>query len=208
MESRRLVIVLAALVTVLAATVVVLAADHKSGGSATRVGSGAAVSVARATGPFGGVDLRGTGAVLVRVGPKTSVVVRGDDNIVPLIHTTVVSGTLVISDRGSYRTSTPLTITVETPTLTNAALDGTGRLDLQGATSSLDLRLAGTGILDARNLTAQTVRALMAGTGTIHVRARRALDANVEGTGSIVYHGRPAHLRAHVSGTGSIAAAS
>ena len=206
MEGRKLVVVLASLSVALAAAVVVLAVDRHNG-STTRVGSGHAIAVARTTGTFRGVDLRGTGAVFVRVGPKTSVVVRGDDNIVPLLRTEVVGGTLVITDHGSYRTNTPLTISVTTPTLTNAALDGTGRLDLQGAAPSLDLRLAGTGILDARDVPAESVRALMAGTGTIHVTARRILDANVSGTGSIVYHGRPLHLRTHVAGTGTIVGA-
>lgn len=204
MESRKLVIVLTLLVFVLASTVVVLAAERHRGGSSTRVGSGHAVSVTRVTGPFAGVDVRATAAVAVRTGAKTTVVVHGDDNIVPLIRTEIVGGTLVISDHGSYRTNAPLTVTVTTPTLTNAALDGTGRLDLAGTASALDLRLAGTGLLDARNLTSQTVRALVAGTGTIRVTVRRLLDATVSGTGSIVYYGHPARVQTHVSGTGAV----
>lgn len=208
MEGRRLVVTLSFLVFALSSTLVaVVATEHRGGGSTTRVGSGHAVSVGRMTGVFRGVELRGTAAVAVHVGPKTSVVVRGDDNIVPLLETQVANGVLTISDHGSFRTSTPLTVTVTTPDLTSASLDGTGRVDLVGTASSLALRLAGTGTLNASQLPAQTVRAELAGTGTVHVRAARSLDAQITGTGSIIYHGRPAHLRSHVSGTGSVVGA-
>jgi hypothetical protein len=227
METRKLVVVLASLVVVLTATVVVLAVGRSGSGSATRVGSGHAVSVVHKTGPFSAVQISGAANAVVRVGAKTTVVVRGDDNIVPLVRAEVSGGTLVISEHGSYTTSRPLTVTVHTPTLTAvrlsgagnvaaygigaptfvASLDGAGRFDLRGTAQSLTLNLAGAGVLDARNLPARSVRANVSGTGTIRVTARRLLDARVSGTGSIVYSGRPARLLTHISGTGTITGA-
>jgi len=224
MESRRLVIVLTSLVAVLAATVVVLAVDRSERTSKSRIGSGHAVSVLHKTGRFSVVEVAGAANAVVRVGPKTRVVVRGDDNIVPLVRTEVSGGRLVISERGSYTTELPLTVTVSTPTLTalrlagagnvavygvgartfDASLDGAGRFDLRGTAESLGLHLGGAGILDARNLVAQTVQADVSGTGTVHVTARRLLDARVSGAGSIVFYGRPRRLLTNVSGTGTV----
>src|SRR5690349_10486914 len=104
MESRRLVIVLTSLVAVLAATVVVLAVDRSESKSKSRIGSGHAVSVLHKTGRFSVVEVAGAANAVVRVGAKTRVVVRGDDNIVPLVRTEVSGGRLVISERGSYTT--------------------------------------------------------------------------------------------------------
>lgn len=223
MHSGKLVVVLASLVVVLAATVAALAID-RHGKSSTRVGSGHAVSVVHTTAPFHAVEITGAANAVVRVGGKTTVVVHGDDNIVPLIRTEVSDGTLVISQHGSYTTELPLTVTVRTPALTgvrlagagvvaasgvgarrfDASLDGAGRFDLQGRTEVLGLHLGGAGVLDAEKLVAQSVRADVSGTGTVHTTARRMLDARVSGTGSVIYHGHPQTLRTHVSGTGTV----
>jgi Putative auto-transporter adhesin, head GIN domain len=86
-----------------------------------------------------------------------------------------------------------------------ATFGGAGLLELSGRTQRLVLILSGGGTADAAALTAQSVKAVVARTGTAHVTATRALEATVAGTGTIVCAGAPRTVRTHVSGTGSIA---
>lgn len=215
---------LAALAAACGSLVVLLRPSHQSH---VRVGSGRPVATARALPRFSRVELQGVGSVHIIVGRRTAVTVRGDDNIVPLVRTTVDNGTLVIAEHGSFSTKTPLTVAVSTPRLTgatlagagtmrvdgigapvfSAALDGFGRLDLAGRATRLDLQIAGSGDAQAGRLVTKDVRVVLSGSGTSRVVATRRLDAVLSGTGSILYGGNPADVHTRVSGMGTIAAA-
>lgn len=223
MQTRSLVISLAALAAACGALVVVLRPSHHS--PKALIGSGHAITSSRTLGSFSGVRLEGAADLHVVVGRQPAVTVRGDDNIVKIVDTTVRGATLVISEHSkSFTTEVPLTVTVatlalDTSTLAGAGtmrvdrirstkftatLAGTGNLELSGRTQRLELTLAGTGAADAAALTAQAVKVIVAGTGAAHVTATRTLDASVDGTGTIFYSGGARAVRSHVSGTGSI----
>jgi Putative auto-transporter adhesin, head GIN domain len=223
MQTRSLVISLAALAAACSA-VVVLRPFHNSTAKPL-VGSGHMITSPRTVGAFSGIELQGAADLRVVVGGRTAVRVRGDDNIVKIVDTAVRNGTLVISEHNrSFTTQVPLTVTVATPTLDTATLagagtmqidrirsaqftatfGGVGQLDLSGSTRTLVLTLSGAGSADAAKLEAQSVTVVVAGTGTARVRATRTLDATVSGTGTIVYGGGAPIVRTHISGTGSI----
>lgn len=224
MQTRSLVISLAALAAACGALVVVLRPSHTDN-SKQLVGSGHVITSPRTVGAFTGIELQGAAELHVIVGGRTSVSVRGDDNIVKIVDTAVRSGTLFISEHNrSFTTHVPLTITVATPALDAATLagagtmqieriraarftaifGGAGQLELSGRTRNLVLTLSGAGSADAVNLEAQSVTVVVAGTGTARVTATRALDATVSGTGTILYGGGATVVRTHISGTGSI----
>jgi len=224
MRTRSLVISLAAFAAACGSLVVVLRPSH-GGSSKTLIGSGHVVASMRHVGSFSGIKVEGSADVHVVIGGRTAVSVRGDDNIVKIVDTTVQGSTLVISEHDtSFKTDVPLTVTVATPALTTstfggvgtmqidrirsarftATFGGAGQLALSGRTERLVLTLGGTGAADAAALTAQSARVIVAGTGTAHVIATRELDATVSGTGTIVYGGGARIVRTHVSGTGSI----
>lgn len=204
----------------------VLLAAGCGGSSTTLHGSGVATTSVRAVGRFTGVELAGVGTVVVRRGP-TRVSVSGDDNIVPLVTTRVVGGTLVIGEQpGSFSTRSPLVVDVRAPSLEATILSGSGTLEAHGvAAGAFEARVSGAGTLtvdgDAGALTAavsgtgtarlerlvaRDAHVVLSGVGSAHVYATHSLDASLEGTGSIVYGGNPPLVSKRVTGLGSVAA--
>lgn len=197
-------------------------------GSTTKTthGSGTVVTVSRDVPSFTKIDFTGAASVSISVGKKTAVAISGDDNIVPLIHTDVRGGTLVISEKHGYSTENGLDIRVSTPALDSSILSGAGsvtadgihaksfaadvrgagRLHLAGETKSLDVDVSGVGAVELGSLVARDARVTLSGTGSIRVYATGTLDATVNGVGSITYGGNPAHVHTHVNGLGAITA--
>ncbi len=190
------------------------------------VGSGHVISESRTVAEFTAVELQGSADVTVVPGSKQSVVVEADDNIVPLIETTVNNGTLVIGTRPSTSFSTPnrvqVTVTMNNPN--HVALSGSGSLNVSGVTGpdiTVDLagsgeitvtgtadrvtiNLPGSGNVDCDGLKARSAKVTLMGSGTILVYASESLDANILGSGTIRYSGNPAQVTKQISGSGTI----
>jgi hypothetical protein len=221
-----LAIALLALVAALLAVIaVLLALDARDGSSgATVVGSGVEATEERTLEAFSAIDLSGESALAVRVGGPQSVVVSADDNLVDRVTTTVGGEKLVVGTEGSFRTTSPMTVTVTVPSLDELELSGAGSVDAEGVrgerlvvtlsgdglvrvtgrVEKLDVRLAGTGNAELAELEAADVRAELGGTGRISVHAGRTLDASIPGTGTITYRGSPLDVTQRVTGTGSV----
>ncbi len=181
-------------------------------------------TVVRDVGPFTGVNLAGANVVNVHVGGARSVTVTGERRILPLVKTTVRSGELVISNSGRFTTQAPLHVDVTLPTLSSVALDGSGRLTVDGVnaphfavvlggsgvvraagrTDDLRAELKGVGAVELAQLVAANARAVLGGSGRLAVNVTRSLQASLSGTGSIVYGGSPADVKSEVTGSGTI----
>jgi hypothetical protein len=205
--------------------VAVLLAGCGSSGSTTK-GSGHVVTEKRSVGSFSSIELIGAATVDVFVGKPTALTIRGDDNILPLIRTSVSNGALVVASKHSYSSRHDLRLEIGTPALDGVTLTGAGTfsvggihanafsVDLSGAatmilagtTGTLDVRLSGAGTADLGDLVARDAHASLSGTGSLHVHATRSLDASLSGVGSIVYTGTPRHVKTQVSGVGTIVA--
>lgn len=188
-------------------------------------GSGAAASVIRAVPAFTAVDLSGANDVTVQVGGRRSVIVRGDDNVLPLVTTEVRDGVLVIDAERSFQTVTATAVELTVPTLDaatlsgsgtvtvagvrgehfTASLDGTGVLSVSGVVERLDAGLGGSGDLKLQHLVAHDATAALSGAGRLQVRATETLDASLSGTGEILYAGDPVTVTKSLTGTGVIA---
>jgi hypothetical protein len=187
-------------------------------------GSGVAVTQTRDVDVFGEVELSGTNEVRIGVGAEQRVVVRGDDNLVGLVTTDVHGGVLVIDDTGSFETATPMSVEITVPSLDAVRLSGSGTIsidgheldalavDLPGAGSirgagtvtTIDVDLAGTGDVDLAPLVVRDATVDVSGTGTVVVHVTGSLDANVSGTGSVIYTGEPDRVEQEITGTGSV----
>jgi hypothetical protein len=198
--------------------------DGPTTSSTTLTGSGTPAQETRAVPAFAAVELVAANEVNVRVGSKQSVVVLGDDNVLPHVTTEVEDGTLVIGADRSFETKTPLTVAVTVPALTAAALSGSGRvtvdgvraerfeatllgsgaLTVNGTAETLDAELSGTGQLTLYDLVAANVKAVVSGAGQLSVNATSSLDAAVSGAGQIVYTGSPEHVTQDVTGAGTV----
>lgn len=192
--------------------------------SSTIPGSGVATSETRTLPPFTAVELAGSNNLTVQVGSPQSVAVRGDDNLVGHVRTTVRSGVLVIETVGDFSTRAPMRVSVVAPDLTSVSLSGSGTVTVDGVVAAsftaglsgsgtmlvtgraerLDASLAGSGQMDLHGLVARTVAAQLPGSGEIEVYAVDSLDADVSGTGSVIYAGDPPQVTSTVTGTGAV----
>lgn len=197
---------------------------QSSSKSTAAQGSGVAAAQTRTVSAFSSVELAGTNNVTILVGGKQRVVVRGDDNLLDHVTTTVRDGRLVVGTRGSFTTASPMSVEIGVPALDaltlsgsgtvtadniraqtlSVALIGSGLLRAGGTANRLDVSLAGSGDAQLEQLVARDVHAVLAGSGRILVHATRKLDASVPGTGTILYSGNPANVKTNVSGQGEI----
>jgi hypothetical protein len=224
-SNRSLLVVTAVLVLALAATVLALLVRGTGPpGSAVR-GSGVAAAQPRVVARFSRVDLAGSNKVTVVVGPPhQSVVVRADSNLIGRITTRVVAGTLVIGTTGSFTTSSPMSVEVSVPSLATLILSGSGEITVtgikqpvltvnlsgsgvlyaSGTATRLDVTLGGSGEAELSQLAAQDARAVVTGSGLIHVTVTGNLDAEISGSGAIMYSGNPQKLTSSITGTGAV----
>ena len=189
-------------------------------------GSGHIVQQRRDVGAFHAVDTVGSEDIDIRFGPRTSVVIAADDNILPLLSSRVINGTLKLESRGSYQTRGPIRVWITTPKLdefTSAgsgnvvihdvsssslrlSLKGSGDIQANGRTGQLDLALMGSGRVRLGDLTATDVSAGVFGSGDATVRATGKLDAQMFGSGVLRYVGNPKSMRSSHFGSGRIIA--
>lgn len=193
------------------------------------VGSGARTSDERDTGPFTAIEMASAIDLEIEVGPETSVLVEGDDNVVDFIETTVRNDRLVIETESGRRftTSGPLVVKVTSPRVDEVDLNGSGSANIRGVDAeTLSLVLSGSGSLtaegtvkqlmidavgsgsvDTTQLEATDARVDLSGSGSVVLAANGALDADVSGSGSVEYIGEPT-VSSDISGSGSLDPAS
>ena len=164
---------------------------------------------------------------MVTHGRSTTLTVSGGRNRVRDVITRVQSGTLVVEQRNSDTTlhlgDDGPTVTVSTPSLVDARVDGSGDLsvsglaggplqvrvdgsgdvDAHGRLDMLDAAVDGAGDLDLGDVVAQSAKVNLSGSGDADVHAVRTLAVVVSGSGDVSYAGDP-QLTRDVSGSGDV----
>jgi hypothetical protein len=189
------------------------------------IGSGVAKNEPRDTGDFTAVQNDISANLDIAVGQGTSVIVEGDDNILPFIKTEVRNGVLVITSNTSIQTRSALKVTITTPQLSHLAINGSGDANIRGlsggefdgsingsgninATGTVDKlagRINGSGGLQFKDLSAQSATINITGSGNARVDAATSLSASITGSGDISYKPNSAmNLQTQVVGSGSV----
>jgi hypothetical protein len=75
---------------------------------------------------------------------------------------------------------------------------------LNSACKSAEYAIKGNGTLEAKTNTVDSVRAICTGNGEISCYAAKAIDAEINGNGSINYQGTPVIYRSKIGGNGKI----
>jgi hypothetical protein len=183
---RRLVVAvgLMALATAAGATTVVVA------GSGPRVeGSGNVVEEVRAVTGFNRLVLEGPMDVQLRRAASERVVVRADDNIVPLIETRVEGGRLIVGVRRetSFRTRSKLVVQVDFTQLDGVQVRGSGDISADRVKASIfEGTIHGSGNVRINELDAETVALSIAGSGNFNARGRAGtVGVVIEGSGDV-----------------------
>ncbi|MBI1939507.1 MAG: DUF2807 domain-containing protein [Ignavibacteriales bacterium] len=187
-------------------------------------GNGRVKHTSRSVGDFKRIDVGGAFTVNIKVGASPSVKIQAEENLIPLIKTTVRGDKLIIDTKKNISPRKEIVINVTTNYLEsiecsgandinasgissdnfNVELSGAGSVDLQGDAKVVHAELSGAGNINAENLKASRVYISVSGAASARVYARDYLDASVSGVGSIDYYGDPQDVSTNVSGVGSI----
>jgi hypothetical protein len=193
-------------------------------------GSGNVVQQTREFGAFHTVRIDAPFSVDIDCSPngEPSVFIQADDNILPLISTTMSGGVLTISLDNEINArgieSKHLKVLVRAPFSENAellgvgsvhlsnvhravcniTLHGIGSLTASGSTEKLTVNGNGVGSIDAKRLKAQSVQVSSHGIGSTSVYASTNLDIDLGGIGSLTYYGNPQNVKKNAGGIGSV----
>lgn len=190
-------------------------------------GSGKIATVTRSVAAFDSIGVEDGIELSVRIGPVASVQLRGDDNLLPLVETTVSKRSLKLrlaSGVGAARPSTPLRAIIVVPKLTALSVDGSGdaevtglaarafslglsgagRVRLSGTADKLQLGLKGSGHIEATELVAASASVGLQGAGSVRLHATRAVTAAISGEGVIEVHGKPPSVTQAIDGKGEL----
>ena len=152
-----------------------------------------------------------------------SVTLSFDDNLLPLIKTSVDEDTLKISG-WSLRSRNRLQVRIVVADLRSvellgagnieinnlkgksfhASMNGAGNIKARGKIDSAQANLAGAGKIDFGELEANDVSTTVEGAGVEIVNVSQSLNANIIGSGTIKYTGSPTNIKQNIIGSGSI----
>jgi hypothetical protein len=159
-------------------------------------GSGNVATVTRQLEPFHAVSVTNGMTVFVRQGDAPSVDVTADDNLVPMISTTVEGGTLVVTVNGSLTTHNQMRVSVTTATpIDEVSQDGGTTVDIEdfsadtvtvtvsggstlrggGKIGNLNLTTQGGSTADMRNVEAAAVQVSLSTGSTAHVKVSQSI---------------------------------
>ena len=155
----------------------------------TITGSGHVVSETRAVSGFHGVKLTGSGDVIVTQGDTEGLVVEAEDNILPLVETTVKGdGVLHLGMKdhvGNVRTNKTVIYRLAVKTLDKMVIEGSG--SIRAASLSADrlrIELPGSGEVAVDKLTAGAVAAEIDGSGNVILSGEaRSQTVQIDGSG-------------------------
>ncbi len=150
-------------------------------------GSGKVVQETRSVSGFSQIELAISGDAYVQLGDSESLTVEGEDNILPLVTTSVQGGRLVIDSKPTalFRTTRRLVYHIVVKDLRGLEISGSGKF-LVGKVQAndVDLQISGSGEISFDQLTAQSLTANINGSGTIQVSAGSVARQSVRIPGS------------------------
>lgn len=175
------------------------------------------------------LDVNGPVQMEVRVGNTVSLQVEGESNLLPLVHTEASGGTLRVWVDGSFVNHGPLRVVYSTPQISQINSNGSGTLvvsglhggtlalsqngsraaQLMGSVERLDLRMNGSGGVNATGLDAANVQASLNGSGRLSLGQLRgeSLSLELHGSGGVTASGsvRAVSVRTYGSGSADLA---
>lgn len=188
-------------------------------------GSGTTTTDTRSIAAFTAVEASGAFELQVTSGaPSSSVVVEGDDNLVPLFESSVSGDVLRLSMKpGSYAPKATMRVQVSAPRVERvdvsgairtevggiagarfeADLTGACTLTARGASETFRLEAQGASEVHAYDLRCDAIDVNLAGASKVHVHAEKSLDVQAAGASKVRYHGSP-KVKTSASGASSV----
>jgi hypothetical protein len=194
--------------------------DDEPVGSNVDVGRPSPVTLAWQ--PSDAIDIQLPAQVTYRPAAQPEATVSGDPRLTA--HVRLDGGRLAWDRTAGCLPRGALMIRLSGPAVRQWRLTGSAELDLQdlkqdrivittrghsrivanGEVEQLALDMAGSGRIDLSRLAAQRTEARLRGSAVAEISAREEADISIAGSATVRLHGRPPHLRSHVSGSGAI----
>lgn len=170
-------------------------------------GSGMTAEEQRTVGCFSAIELTGCGTVRIRKGPRETVTVKANKNLLPVVQTYVRGETLIIEPKQGINILdySRLEIIVYVDKIVSLDINGAGtiRVDEDLTVQSYRAKINGSGKIDAVRMTADRVDAIIKGSGKIYTSAESLLRVWMAGSGLVRYRGNP-KIDHSIAGTGKI----
>jgi Putative auto-transporter adhesin, head GIN domain len=188
-------------------------------------GSGIIKTESREVTTFSSIAFKSVGKLKIQQNGKESLTISAEDNILPILESSVSDQTLYISNvnESSINPTKPIEFVVEVKSLENlnidgvgsieakdiqgkrlsVSLDGVGKVAIAGNVDVLELNLDGVGSFNGEELKAKQATVRNKGVGSAVVNVSEELNATVLGIGSIEYVGSP-QVKESVKGMGAI----
>lgn len=155
---------------------------------------------------------------------KPSLTITADQNLLPLIKTTVSGSTLQIDSNENLAPTKGIIITLSGSSLAdvqltggnsftagqisgdNLKLEATGasEMTIAGSVTNLQANLTGASNLNAMALQTRDATLSLTGASDARVNVSGALKASITGAGSVTYSGDPKSVEQNITGAGSI----
>jgi hypothetical protein len=184
------------------------AGEISIGGWFNRVeGSGKAVDDVRNVSGYTALKLRGGINAVLKASAQDRVTVHADDNLLPLIETTVENGVLLVGTRkgASLHTRGPLTVTVEFRDLHSIEVSGSGDVKADKInTKRFDVGIAGSGDVLLENLTTEILAVAISGNGDFKASGTAATQGiSISGSGDVdTADLKGSKVAVHIAGSG------
>lgn len=187
------------------------------------VGNGVIKSETRKLPKFIALQCDGAFKITINAGKEQLVSLKGDANIINEIKTEVIGEQLRVYSGRSYSTTRDLELTINARNLNEAVISGTNTVNaanisntdlyievngastftVSGTAKNFNAKINGGSTLLASKLVAELVSINITGAGDAEVFAKTVLNADIVGTGTILYLGTP-EVRQNILGVGSI----
>ena len=168
-------------------------------------GSGNVVSEKRDLSGFKAVDVSGVFQVEIVAQKEFSVEVVSDDNILPLISTSVDDGTLRIECEKRIKSASPVIVRISAPDIDNLQVSGAANVTLSGVKNpNLGINSSGAAKVTVSGETAKFAIDV-SGATKIFANDLKAVDANIDGSGaSYIETSVTGELRSDLSGASRV----
>ena len=150
-------------------------------------GSGEVVSQSRDITGFRSIRVEGASDVILTQGPTTSVRIEAEENLMPLVTTTMKGDELTIGTEGCYSTDIGVKAYITLPELYALNIEGSGDVSATTPITSRDLTIGVDGSGDNRlNLTSENLTIRINGSGDMTLQGTATNSMiDIDGSGTV-----------------------
>jgi len=188
-------------------------------------GSGNVISESRSVKDFTGIELSGSGKLIIEQSDVESLTITADDNLLPELTSEVRDSKLILSTKDFININPTGSVTykllvkklnsigvsggaeIDAKGLNTDSLDvrvsGAGDITITGTTDKQEISISGAGKYHADGFKSKSATVTISGIGSALLAVSDKLDVHVSGAGEVEYVGDP-QVNEQVSGAGSV----